>query len=432
MFKNYFTFILIAVVSFSAYSESLHINMKKEQQISLEKLKEFHKRDGLANFFLKIKISRKVQIAYFGGSITAADNGWRNMTFSWFQTKFPQTIFCQTNGTIGGTGSDLGVFRIEHDILEDKPDLVFVEFAVNDGGKTRAQVLQTMEGIIRKIWKACPNADICFVYTIEQNDISDLVNGKIHPVVRAMEELADYYGIPSIHMGIEVARLFKEGKLLFAANPVENQRTIVFTQDHCHPLSESGHPLYAATVVKYMDQMKNHFKASPHFLATYYLSNNWEDARMINISNVEMIGNWTKLPNDQGLAAQFSKNLPSVYKGMPGSKLNFKFKGIALGLYDIIGPGTGMLKIRVDSKEQKVIRFDRYCSNYRLNNIILFDRLENVIHTVEIEILEDKFDKGQILKDSYLTKYIDDKGPFFENSYLLGDILIVGELIKSQ
>ena len=35
---------------------------------------------------------------------------------------------------MGGTGSDLGVFRLQHDVLRQRPDLVFIEFAVNDAG----------------------------------------------------------------------------------------------------------------------------------------------------------------------------------------------------------------------------------------------------------------------------------------------------------
>lgn len=39
--------------------------------------------------------------------------------------------------------SNLGVFRIGHDVLEDKLDLIFVEFAVNEVGK-RESIFQTM------------------------------------------------------------------------------------------------------------------------------------------------------------------------------------------------------------------------------------------------------------------------------------------------
>ena len=123
---------------------------------SIKNLKEFHERKGLPNFYNKIKTSRQVRIAYFGGSITAAESGWRELSFDWFRLKFPQTAFYQINAAIGGTGSNLGVFRMEKDVLNGKPDLIFVEFAVNDAGQSREKILKSMEGIIRKCWKGLP------------------------------------------------------------------------------------------------------------------------------------------------------------------------------------------------------------------------------------------------------------------------------------
>ena len=35
------------------------------------------------------------------------------------------------NAVISGTGSDLGAFRVSEQLLKYKPDLIFIEFAVN-------------------------------------------------------------------------------------------------------------------------------------------------------------------------------------------------------------------------------------------------------------------------------------------------------------
>jgi lysophospholipase L1-like esterase len=97
-----------------------------------------------------------------GGSITA-QAGWRPKTLAWFKKNFPSATFSEINAAIGGTGSDLGVFRLQHDVLDHKPDLLFVEFAVNDGGTEPSRIQQAMEGIVRQTWKANPKTDICFV-----------------------------------------------------------------------------------------------------------------------------------------------------------------------------------------------------------------------------------------------------------------------------
>jgi len=50
---------------------------------------ESHPRQGLPNFFAKLKQGKDVRIAYFGGSITAQD-GWRPKTLKWFQEQYPK------------------------------------------------------------------------------------------------------------------------------------------------------------------------------------------------------------------------------------------------------------------------------------------------------------------------------------------------------
>ncbi|MHB8902292.1 MAG: SGNH/GDSL hydrolase family protein, partial [Thermoguttaceae bacterium] len=138
---------------------------------------EIQARQGLGNVLAKLEAGSQVRIAYFGGSITAA-SGWRVQTLKWFQETFPTARVSEINAAIGGTGSDLGVFRLGHDVLQHKPDLVFVEFAVNDGGASPERIWQTMEGIVRQIWTADPRTDICYVYTFRTGYEADLDKGK--------------------------------------------------------------------------------------------------------------------------------------------------------------------------------------------------------------------------------------------------------------
>src|SRR6266436_8084859 len=163
---------------------------------------ECRERSGLPNVLSKLTAGAEVRIAYFGGSITAQD-GWRPKTLNWFRQQFPKARVSEINAAIGGTGSDLGVFRLQHDVLEKKPDLLFVEFAVNDGGAPPSQIYRTMEGIVRQTWRNDPATDICFVYTLVADMAPTLQQGKFPRAASAMERVAGHYNIPSIHMGIE-------------------------------------------------------------------------------------------------------------------------------------------------------------------------------------------------------------------------------------
>ena len=121
-------------------------------------------RAGLPNFFDKLNAGKDVRIAYLGGSITAQE-GWRPKTLAHFQKTFPNAKISQIPAAIGGTGSDLGVFRLKQDVLDKKTDMLFVEFAMNDGLAAPQQIYRCMEGIVRQTWRALPECDICFVYT---------------------------------------------------------------------------------------------------------------------------------------------------------------------------------------------------------------------------------------------------------------------------
>ena len=105
------------------------------------KAQEVRVRDGVGNFLEKLKANKTVTVAYLGGSITAM-NGWRNMTTKWLQAANTNATVKEVHASIGGTGSDLGAFRVGHDALRHKPDLLFVEFATNDSGVPDEAILR--------------------------------------------------------------------------------------------------------------------------------------------------------------------------------------------------------------------------------------------------------------------------------------------------
>jgi len=49
-----------------------------------------------------------------------------------FQAKYPKAHFTFIDGAIGGTGTDLGIYRLQRDCLAHKPDIVFLDFSAND------------------------------------------------------------------------------------------------------------------------------------------------------------------------------------------------------------------------------------------------------------------------------------------------------------
>jgi lysophospholipase L1-like esterase len=65
------------------------------------------------------------------------------------RTLFPQLTVTEIVAGLPGTGSNLGACRLERDVLRHRPDLLFVEFAVNDTGSPPERIERSMEGIVR-------------------------------------------------------------------------------------------------------------------------------------------------------------------------------------------------------------------------------------------------------------------------------------------
>ncbi|MBN1845269.1 MAG: hypothetical protein JW810_06265 [Sedimentisphaerales bacterium] len=397
---------------------------------------ECHVRGGLANVFGSLQGGAAVRIAYLGGSITAQD-GWRPKTLEWFRRQYPQAKVSQINAAIGGTGSDLGVFRLEHDVLRYHPDLLFVEFAVNDGGAAPERIHKAMEGIVRQTWQADPNTDICFVYTLTENMLPELQEGKYPRAAAAMEELAEHYRIPSIHMGWQVARLVQQGKVIFRApRPPEGQNdppagAIPFSPDGVHPYPDTGHELYREAAVRSMERIRTAGTPGPHVLTAPLRPDHWQAAKMIPLSRAELSTGWRKLNSaEHPLAKRFSGRLPEMYlANEPGQTIRLRFRGTHLKIYDLVGPDCGQVVVQLDDEEPRIRpRFDAYCTYHRLATLPVAEGLSDGIHTVSLEIHPDQPDKAEIL--SRRKENIDDPARFDDTAWYAGAILVIGDLVE--
>ena len=422
--KNYAKIIAcaIACVTFSATAQT-----PVYQTVKAEK---FRPRDGIGNLFSKIKSNKEITIAYLGGSITAAA-GWRPQTTAWFTNAYPNVKFKEVHAAIGGTGSDLGVFRLQSDALQHNPDLLFVEFAVNDGGQAPDQIWKNMEGIVRQTWRKDATTDIMFVYTISSNMTNDLKRGECPRSAGAMEMLADFYGIPSVNFGLEIAELQEAGKLAFKSTTKPADGKIWFAKDDCHPTSEEGHPIYTAMLASAIPKMATS-KPIDHkpILTKQFISGQLENVLMLPVTDKMLTGSWRKLPESDHLQKGNGLRLGSIYSsGTPGDKLTFTFKGSTAKMYDLVGPDGAKLKITVDGgKPQNTQRFDSYCVYYRIQSFTLCTGLDpEKTHTVEVEILPEQPDRKILLPR---LKSADDlKLPAYNGTRVwFGKLMLVGTL----
>lgn len=400
---------------------------------------ELRARDGLPDFFAKAQAGGKVTVAYFGGSITAAE-GWRPQTTVWLKQRYPKAEFIEVNAAIGGTGSDLGVYRLGRDVLEHKPDLVFVEFAVNDGGAAPEQIYRCMEGIVRQIRRADLSTEICFVYTMHEGMLKDLAAGRLPRSASAMEFIADHYGIPSILLAHEAARRINAGEWVFTSPkpeaPADPNHGLparpAFAGDSCHPFAETGHKLYTEAIIRSFEAMENAGTRGPHSLAASFTPDNHEAAKLVPLTVAMLDDSWVKLrPQDDPIARNFSNRLPAMWRAdKPGATLSFAFHGRAAAIYDLLGPDGGELEVIVDGKPARPVkRFDAYCTYHRLGTTALLSETEASDHTVTVRLTANQFDKAEILSRN--QNKIDNPARYEPLRWYAGALLIDGELKPS-
>jgi lysophospholipase L1-like esterase len=318
-------------------------------------------RKGLANTFTKLSHGQKVVVAYFGGSITAGAGAsdeshcYRRLLTSYLRQQFGEDKVQEVNAAIGGTGSWLGAFRLRKDVLEAKPDLVIVEYAVNDGGSPEKQVYASMEGIVRQVRKANPKTDLLFVYTLVKGHMPDFEAGRLPDRMRWHEAVAAHYGIPSVNLAAYAAAKILSGALSFDD----------FAKDGVHP-TDRGYGLYLEALRPFVERCRldtltsSQTTAKPHPMPKPFGPGPMELARLVPPEQAAFDPSWQT--GQRSPCGYF----PSVVASdKPGATVTLRFRGDGVGLFDALGPDTGDLEVSIDGGAWQLLgNFDQYAKDY--------------------------------------------------------------------
>ena len=119
--------------------------------------------------FTEAHRGEELRAVAMGGSITQAGKGWVG---PWLQQQFPNSKVSMHNAGMSGTGSNLGIFRLERDVIEYNPDLVFIEYAVNDGCGKVEDVIRWLESLVVRLKLLPQPPAIVFLEAAAQNGSS--------------------------------------------------------------------------------------------------------------------------------------------------------------------------------------------------------------------------------------------------------------------
>ena len=195
----------------------------------------------LKNLMKRAANGESLVIGFLGGSITQGSlsstpkNCYAYLVYEWWKKSFPNAAFSFVNGGIGGTTSHYGGARAWKDVLCYRPDIVTVDFSVNDDANEFFE--ETYEGTLRRLL-AAPSAPAVVV-----------LNNVFYDTGKNAQDyhnrIADHYGIPHVSIKDTVYPDVESGKIVRAD----------ITPDNLHP-NDKGHRLVADEICKLLDSIK--------------------------------------------------------------------------------------------------------------------------------------------------------------------------------
>lgn len=195
--------------------------------------------ERLAAAMKKAENGESITVGVIGGSITqgslatASDKCYASLFYKWWSDKFPNCEINFINAGIGGTTSYLGVHRVDEQLLAYKPDVVVVEFSVNDTDKVMNKY--SYDSLVRKILKADNNPAVILLFTTMEDGTS---------LQETHKEIGQAYNLPMISYHDVVYPEVAAGTLKWTD----------ISPDDIHP-NDAGHAIIGQLLDRYLDSV---------------------------------------------------------------------------------------------------------------------------------------------------------------------------------
>ncbi len=180
-------------------------------------------------------------IVALGDSLTQGwmvNKGYLAFLKEMLKDRYPSAQFSIINRGIPGDTAEGGLMRVREDVIDEGPDSVFVQFALNDAftGRPAGGYKRTLQSIIDRI-REDTNAEIILITSVHLADARD--NAIAEPFYAKIEELAAENSLP-------IARVHEYWRKKIAEG-VEFGSLVQF--DRVHPTVE-GYRLMAEAIME--------------------------------------------------------------------------------------------------------------------------------------------------------------------------------------
>jgi len=212
-----------------------------------------------------------ITFSVIGGSITHgchADSrreSYAELAAGWWKDRFPWTVVNYINAGIGATDSYIGVHRVSRDLLSHNPDVVIVEFSVND---TDTEINpESYRSLVSRILSHEPAPAVILLFTMERDGTN---------FQKCHIETGKLYDVPVISYADAVFPEIQSGNL----------RWEDISPDDIHPSGE-GHAVIAELINSYMETVFSEaFSAGNDTVKTQLPEGKYASAEMYDNRNI--------------------------------------------------------------------------------------------------------------------------------------------------
>ena len=282
-----------------------------------------------------IDSTKPLTAAFLGGSITE-QTFYSNPLVEQFGWNGRDDV-TYINAGVGGTTSYLGMYRLEKDIISKNPDVVFLEYAVNDYENNQSEY--TMENIIRRLMKLEHQPVIILLYM----PTAASANEGESAVINKFEQLADYYGIGSVNVRDYINQGVNDGKYTWDSDKASDSVTLLST-DKVHP-TKAGGQIYADYILSMLNgSSENYFKKMNEQEKALFDGVDFKNPVLVSHTAGTYSGKWY-----ESSTCSNRLNEKSSMTDTAGSSVTYTFTGTSIGLYLAKGPNGGTASYSIDN-----------------------------------------------------------------------------------
>ncbi|WML35465.1 SGNH/GDSL hydrolase family protein [Clostridium sp. OS1-26] len=272
-------------------------------------------------------MNNKFNIVFLGGSITEGtgasiyENSYTYKVGEYLKVLYKDKNVDIINSGVSGTGSNFGVFRLKTDVIAKDPDLVFIEFAVNDRIENSYNAAVTMEGILKQLSKLKSKPAV--VILITPTGLADACSS-VH------KRVAYYYGVPVIDIQ----------DYMYRHIGVDDYTWQDISIDNLHP-NDKGHSIYAECIINSIKDLDilNRKPIEKINTITGYEFNN---PNIISYEKATFYGHWR----------EENINIPQIeiaaVSDTIGDCLEFNFNGKCIAITTLLSEESGCMEIKID------------------------------------------------------------------------------------